>query len=77
MTITKQVLDRLKCKCVLVTFPVAHAHWYKGPAFKRSKGSIRSGGCNIICVFGSVSISPHARHPWHYKVCAIKPEYID
>ena len=38
MTITKQVLDRLKCKCVLVTFPVAHAHWYKGPAIKREQG---------------------------------------
>ena len=37
MTITKQVLNRLKCECVLVPFLVAHAHWYKGPVIMQSK----------------------------------------
>ena len=37
MTITKQVLNRLKCECVLVPFLVAHAHWCKGPVIMQSK----------------------------------------
>ena len=37
MTITKQVLNMLKCECVLVPFLVAHAHWYKGPVIMHSK----------------------------------------
>ena len=40
MTITKQVLNRLKCECVLVPFLVAHAHWYKGPVIMQSKGPV-------------------------------------
>ena len=40
MTITKQVLNRLKCECVMVSFLVAHAHWYKGPVIVWYKGPV-------------------------------------
>ena len=40
MTITKQVLNRLKCEYVLVPFLVAHAHWYKGPDIKREQWTV-------------------------------------
>ena len=44
MTINKQVLNRLKCECVLVPFLVAHAHCYKGPAVMREQGT----GYNVL-----------------------------
>ena len=56
MTITKQVLNRLKCECVLVPFLVAYAHWYNGPVIMQSKRPVIMFSNSLCPLFGMCAI---------------------